>query len=82
MSERITITLPEELADRVKLEAKRRRVSVSEYVRSRLDDDEFDENGERILPFESLGVSDDPGIGANFDEELRRTRAGRAASVR
>lgn len=68
---RTTITLPEDLAEVVDREAARRRVSVSEVVRSALAAQLVGSPGTpRPLPFAGLGRSGFPDLARRVDEIL------------
>jgi Arc/MetJ-type ribon-helix-helix transcriptional regulator len=76
---RTTITLPDELANDVAREARRRHTSVSEVVResliATLREGRRDGSGRRIIPFSGIFESGDPAWAARVDEELAKTWA-------
>ena len=69
---RITISLPEDLAEVVEDEARRRRCSVSELVRDSITRElgVGEHCKPRKLPFIALGKSDYTDTAARFDEYL------------
>jgi Arc/MetJ-type ribon-helix-helix transcriptional regulator len=69
---RTTISLPEDLAGIVEREARRRRTSVSEVVRTALES-HFELDKPRELPFANLFSSDQPhNNAANLEEILAK----------
>jgi hypothetical protein len=71
---RLTITVPEEVAARLKREARRRHVSISGLVRERLSH-ECAPAGRRAVPFAGIVNVKLPWNAAQIDEELARTWA-------
>ena len=68
---RTTISLPDDLADRLQREARRRSTSVSEVARDVLSAHfRVDGEGPRRLPFESLGRSGYHHTARDFEEIL------------
>ena len=76
---RLTITVPEEVAAKLKREARRRRVSVSEIFREQLNHAELspdpDAEIKRRFPFIGIASKKLPWSGADVDEELAKTWA-------
>jgi len=72
MSERITVSLPEELAALVAREARRRGASVSGFVREALEAYVREEPARRELPFVGLGRSGRRHTARDAEEILRR----------
>lgn len=72
MTTRTTISLPDPLAEHLKQEARRRRVSTSHVIRDALQQHLCldDGGGERALPFESLGRSGHRDTARRADEVL------------
>ena len=68
---RTTISLPDDLAGIVEREARRRRTSVSEVVRTALES-HFELDKPRELPFANLGASDHTDTAANAEEILAK----------
>ena len=70
---RTTISWPEDLADAVQREARRRHVSVSEVVRE-LVNERLGTNGgaPRALPFAAVGASGHRDVAERFDEILAK----------
>ncbi len=71
---RITVSLPDDLADTIARESRIRRKSVSEIVRKSLSKDfEADESQPRKVPFVGIGASGRKWDARNLDDELART---------
>lgn len=70
---RTTISLPEDTAEMLQFEAKRRGKPVSQIVRDALDAHlHICRDAKRVLPFESLGVTGDPMLSQRMDEILAK----------
>jgi Arc/MetJ-type ribon-helix-helix transcriptional regulator len=67
--QRITVTLTNEQADRLKREARRRGLSVSELVRRKVEPEATTE-GRRHIPWAGIFESDGPPYAADLDEFL------------
>jgi len=70
MATRLTVSLPAETVARLKREARRRQVSVSEIVRSAIDGQLRPAGGRRI-GFAALGRSGHRNVSKRVDEILR-----------
>jgi hypothetical protein len=66
---RTTIALPDDLADLVEREARRRHTSVSEIVRTAISA-HFKLDQPRELPFANLGRSGLPGVADRLEEVM------------
>jgi Arc/MetJ-type ribon-helix-helix transcriptional regulator len=71
MTARVTISLPEEIADQLQREARRRGASVSELVRSAVEA-HLHKAASGELPFASLGRSGTRHTARNAEDILRR----------
>ncbi|TAK25771.1 MAG: ribbon-helix-helix protein, CopG family [Chloroflexota bacterium] len=71
---RTTITLSDDLLTRVRLEADRRRASVSQIVRETLAA-KYGAGAPRRISFIGIGDSGDPTLASRFDEILAAERA-------
>ena len=74
--ERLTITVSPRMAAKLRREARRRHVTVSQILRERIGDVEEPE-GEprRRISWAGVGESGKPKLASNMDEELDRTWA-------
>lgn len=74
--ERLTITISKGMAAKLRREARRRHVTVSQLVREQLGDLEATP-GEprRVIPWAGVGASGKPKLATQMDEELERTWA-------
>lgn len=79
---RLTITVPEEVALELKTESRRRRISVSELVRERIEGSFCREEASGILlPFIGIGASkvpwsiveDEEDLAALWEQDLRES---------
>lgn len=77
---RITISLPDELGSAVEREAHRRRVSVSQVIRERLETGSG--GSERTIPFAAIGRSGRHDTARNAAAILEKEWAHRASRAR
>lgn len=72
--ERLTVTIESQAAAKLRREARRRHISVSELVRERIrGGGEHKANGKRAIPWAGVGASSNSDLAIEMDRELART---------